>query len=56
MTATIHQFPRKRTKCANCNYPMIYRGNDPAYCQYQCGAEAQPEHVKTVKHSTAVEK
>lgn len=52
--SNISKIRTRRTRCANCNIPMVKQdpGNEPAYCQYQCGAEAQPQHTKKVLHST----
>lgn len=47
------QLPGKFTRCARCNKRMIAKGNKPAYCDYTCAAEAQPEHTLSVRQSTA---
>ena len=38
----------KRAKCSDCgkSFIKVLASNDPAYCQYKCGARAQPEYTQ----------
>ena len=47
--ASILHLPILRWLCDNCGRVFIRADhrNDPAYCKYECGAQAQPDKVIT---------
>ncbi len=46
MTAEILTLLTLRTRCDHCGKPMRKHvlSNHPAYCTYECGCAAQPDH------------
>lgn len=52
MTATIHHLPV--TRCGYCKRKVIKQlaSNEPAYCDYTCGVNGQPEHAAATSQST----
>jgi hypothetical protein len=49
--------PSLMVECSHCKTKMLkhYHSNLTPYCSYECGALAQPEHVKVVKRGETLD-
>lgn len=51
MTADVLEFKKveRTVPCSKCHKPFIKTlvSNEPAFCGYKCGSDAQPEHCIT---------